>query len=66
LHDLGFNSLLLARLIIQLEAELEVDPFAGDVSISDARSIGALVAIYERALMSAGLEKDPMEDSNAA
>jgi len=54
LHALGLNSLLLARLIIQLEIELGVDPFNDELTISDARSVGALVAAYERALVSAG------------
>jgi acyl carrier protein len=66
LHDLGLNSLLLARLIIQLEAELGVDPFMADATIADARSVGALVAVYEHALAAAGLTYEPMEHRYAA
>ncbi len=48
LHELGLNSLLLARLVIQLEAVVGVDPFAReDVAISDVRSVDDLVAAYE-------------------
>lgn len=51
LHELGINSLMLARLIIQLEAALGVDPFAEEhASITDARSVGDLVAVYGREL----------------
>jgi acyl carrier protein len=50
LHDLGLNSLMFARLIIQLEAMLGVDPFAEEgVMIWDVRSVDDLVALYERA-----------------
>jgi acyl carrier protein len=47
LHELGVNSLMLARLIIQLEAELGIDPFAKDVVISDVRSVNDMVNAYE-------------------
>lgn len=53
LHELGLTSLMLARLVIQLEMELGVDPFAEDVVISDVRSVGDLVAAYERACAAA-------------
>lgn len=66
LHDLGLDSLLLARLIIQLEVELGVDPFTEDVVISDARTVGALVTAYERALTGADLEDEFLEHSDAA
>ncbi|MGH8968104.1 MAG: acyl carrier protein [Actinomycetes bacterium] len=65
LHDLGLNSLLLARLIIQLESELGVDPFSEHVTISDARSVGALAAVYEHALTAAG-HGEQMKHSDAA
>jgi len=49
LHELGLNSLMLARLIIQLEAVFGVDPFAEEgVLIWDIRSMNDLVAAYER------------------
>lgn len=66
LHELGFNSLLLARLIIQLEAEFGVDPFSENVMISDARSVGAMVAVYERALKNVNLLNECVEHSDAA
>jgi acyl carrier protein len=50
LTQAGMGSLLLARLIITLEAELGVDPFADDVLISDVRTVGELVAAYREAL----------------
>ncbi len=65
LHDLGLNSLLLARLIIQLEAELGVDPFSEHVTISDARSVGALAAVYEDALVGAA-HGEQVKHSDAA
>jgi acyl carrier protein len=53
LVELGLNSLLLARLLIQLEAALGVDPFADEsVAIWDIQSVNDLVAVYERALAS--------------
>ncbi|PRY01022.1 phosphopantetheine-binding protein [Allonocardiopsis opalescens] len=51
LHELGMSSLLLARLLIQTETVLDVDPFAdGDVVISDIRTVDDLVKAYENAL----------------
>ncbi|MFJ8083988.1 phosphopantetheine-binding protein [Streptomyces sp. NPDC096205] len=47
---LGLNSLLLARLIIVLEEETGTDPFAEGASLADIRSVGDLVATYEKAL----------------
>jgi len=66
LHDLGLDSLSLARMIIQLEFMLGIDPFAEDVMISDARTVGALVAVYERALSGASLEDEFLENRDAA
>jgi acyl carrier protein len=54
LHELAFNSLLLARLIIQLESAVGVDPFASEVaSIADMRSVDDLVGAYESAVAQA-------------
>jgi acyl carrier protein len=54
LVELGLSSLMLARLIIQLEIALGADPFADDIAvISDVRSVGDLVNAYERALADA-------------
>ncbi|GAA3765364.1 phosphopantetheine-binding protein [Salinactinospora qingdaonensis] len=50
LYELGMNSLTLARLIIQLEAVIGVDPFSQGATIADVRSVADLVATYERAL----------------
>lgn len=50
LYDLGLNSLMLARLIIQLEAEFGVDPFTEAEAIADVRSVGDLVGAYKRTL----------------
>lgn len=53
LLDSGLNSLMLAQLLLQLEAELGVDPFAGALSIADVRTVGDLVDVYEQALAAA-------------
>jgi acyl carrier protein len=50
LFELGLNSLMLAQLLIQLEAELGVDPFSEQVSITDIRSVSDLVNAYEQAI----------------
>jgi hypothetical protein len=51
LNAIGLSSLLLARLIIQLEIDLDVDPFAEeDLVISDIRTVDELVDAYARAL----------------
>lgn len=48
---LGLNSLLLARLLIQLEAALGVDPFADQTAVIwDVRSVDDLVTIYQQAV----------------
>lgn len=54
IHDIGLNSLLLARLIIQLEAAVGVDPFAaGDATLADIRLVNDLVAAYEKGVANA-------------
>lgn len=51
LNELKLNSLALARLIIQLEAAVGVDPFAdGELSIVDIQLVADLVAAYEDAV----------------
>ena len=47
---LGLSSLDLAFLVAELEAELNVDPFAKLVSITSVRSVGDLVRAYQQAL----------------
>jgi acyl carrier protein len=49
LHELGISSLMLARLIISLEAKTGADPFAEDVPIADVRSVDDLIRAYSRA-----------------
>ncbi|HEV3173319.1 MAG TPA: phosphopantetheine-binding protein [Actinocrinis sp.] len=44
------NSMMLARLLIQLEAELGVDPFEEQSDVADIRTITDLVRVYEQAL----------------
>ncbi|MFC3995591.1 hypothetical protein ACFOVU_06685 [Nocardiopsis sediminis] len=54
LHETGMNSLMLARLLIESESALGVDPFAdGDVLLSDVATVDELVAVYEKALTTA-------------
>ncbi|MBO3734977.1 phosphopantetheine-binding protein [Glycomyces niveus] len=51
LNAVGLNSLLLARLIIQLEIEFGADPFGeGDLVISDVRTVGELADAYAAAV----------------
>lgn len=53
LHEAGVDSLMLARLLVQLEVELGVDPFGrGDAAISDIRSVSDLITAYQQALAS--------------
>lgn len=48
--EVGLNSLMLARLIIALEADLGLDPFTdGDRSIVDVRTVHELAAMYAEA-----------------
>ena len=49
----GLNSLMLADLLLRLEAETGVDAFDGDRSIADVRTVGDLAAAYEQALAAA-------------
>ncbi|MFG2429643.1 phosphopantetheine-binding protein [Streptomyces sp. NPDC048590] len=50
LMELGLNSLMLAQLLIELEAELDVDPFEEQFSITDMRTVQDLVDAYDQAL----------------
>jgi len=51
IFELGMDSLSMARLFIQLEQAIGVDPFAeGTYSILDVQTIGDLVGVYDSAL----------------
>jgi acyl carrier protein len=51
LHELGINSLTLARLLIQLDETIGVEnPFDRGEVLADVRSIGDIVGVYSRAL----------------
>ncbi|WP_026423332.1 acyl carrier protein [Actinokineospora inagensis] len=51
LHELGLNSLMLARLVIALESATGVDPFTGgEASIVDMRTVEDIADAYDRAL----------------
>ncbi|MFC8535821.1 phosphopantetheine-binding protein [Streptomyces sp. NPDC057249] len=50
LMELGLNSLMLAQLLIELESELDVDPFEEQFSITDMRTVQDLVDAYDQAL----------------
>ncbi|MFD7657444.1 phosphopantetheine-binding protein [Actinosynnema sp. NPDC059797] len=54
LPELGVSSLMLARLIVALELELGVDPFAADLELSAVRTVDDMVSAYEAALAAAG------------
>ncbi len=49
-EDLGFTSLDVAQLVASLEMELDLDPFAEDMSILDIHTIGGLYVVYEKSL----------------
>jgi acyl carrier protein len=49
LFDLGLNSLTLARLIIRLESDTGVDPFAQGASLADVRTVTDLARLYTEA-----------------
>jgi acyl carrier protein len=49
LYDIGLNSLTLARLIIRLESDTGVDPFAQGASLADVRTIADLARLYTEA-----------------
>jgi acyl carrier protein len=53
LVDLGLTSLLLARLVIGLETEAGVDPFAEDLSVADVPTVGQLIDAYIGAIVKA-------------
>jgi acyl carrier protein len=60
LHELGINSLTLARLLIALDATFGVDnPFDNNEVLADVRSIGDVVGVYDRALMHAATVLGP-------
>ncbi|MGW1835363.1 phosphopantetheine-binding protein [Streptomyces sp. NPDC002067] len=48
--DIGFTSLLLARLIIQLEAAVGADPFEERYVVSDIRTVDDLIDAYRQTL----------------
>ncbi len=50
---LGLTSLDLALLVAELEAELDVDPFAQLISVTAVRSVDDLVAAYRLAFVPA-------------
>jgi acyl carrier protein len=50
LNDLAINSIALARVLVQLESELGVDPFGGGAAaIADMQSVADLVGAYQNA-----------------
>ncbi|MFE1102571.1 acyl carrier protein [Nocardiopsis alba] len=50
LTELGFNSLMMARLIVDLEQELKIDPFSeGRISITDIHTVGEMIDAYREA-----------------
>lgn len=54
LRDLGLNSLMLARVIVGLEQEKQLDPFSdGTHALVDVRSVGDLVEAYQDAASTA-------------
>jgi acyl carrier protein len=53
--DLGLDSLMLARLVIELDDALGVEPFqSAEVSAADLRTVGDVVRVYEDAVRRLG------------
>ncbi|MFG2885967.1 phosphopantetheine-binding protein [Streptomyces sp. NPDC048297] len=50
LADLGFTSLLLARLIIHLETVFDADPFEEKFVVSDIRTVDELISAYRQTI----------------
>lgn len=48
IEGLGFSSLDLAHLLLELDARLEVDPFESFVSITTVRSVDDMIDVYEK------------------
>lgn len=48
--ELGMSSLTFAELVSELEQLYELDPFDGELSITDIVSVGDLVAAYDRCM----------------
>lgn len=50
LTELGSNSLMMARLIVDLEQELKIDPFSeGRISVTDIHTVGEMIDAYREA-----------------
>ena len=49
-EDLGFQSLMMARILAILEARLGVDPFAQNVAVTSVRTVDDLCSAYEQCL----------------
>ena len=47
--DLGLASLDLAEIVALAEAETDLNPFASGASITNARTVGALIEVYRAA-----------------
>ena len=48
--DLGVTSLLMARLVLELEEAFGVEPFEDEeASVADLRTVGDLVAVFRKA-----------------
>lgn len=64
LNEIGFNSLLLARLMVQLEDVVGIDPFARGAALADVHSIDDLITVYERAVSQTPSEHSAGEDTD--
>lgn len=51
LYEIGLHSLLLARLVVQLDTTIGVEPFATGATIADIRTVGDIITVYEQAYM---------------
>lgn len=65
-HELGLNSLMLARLVVQLESTLAVDPFAQGATLAEVRSLQDLAEVYESALDDSALGDQGQRETSAS
>lgn len=49
-EDLGFRSLMMARILAILEGRLGVDPFSQNVAVTSVRTVNDLCSAYEQCL----------------
>jgi acyl carrier protein len=64
--ELGLESMQLARVVARLDAQLDCEPFAELVAITDIDTVGDLIDAYDRALRVRRGEAAPATRADAA